>query len=34
VYFLEFLYINLGTNTMNDKSANFPALYHNILKHE
>jgi len=27
------LYINLKTKTMNDNSANFPAIYHNIVKH-
>jgi len=32
--FLESLYINLKTNTVNDKSANFPAIYYNVLKHE
>ena len=32
--FLESLYIILKTNTINDKSANFPPIYHNILKHE
>jgi len=33
---LESLYINLKTNTVtvNDKSANFPAIYYNVLKHE
>jgi len=28
------LYINLKTNTVNDKSANFPGIYYNVLKHE
>jgi len=32
--FLESLYINLKTNTVNDKSASFPAIYYNVLKHE
>jgi len=32
--FLESLYNNLKTNTVNDKSANFPAIYYNVLKHE
>jgi len=32
--FLESLYITLKTNTVNDKSANFPAIYYNVLKHE
>jgi len=32
--FLESFYINLKTNTVNDKSANFPAIYYNVLKHE
>jgi len=32
--FLESLYINLKTNTVNDKSANFPAIYYNVSKHE
>jgi len=32
--FLESLYIDLKTNTVNDKSANFPAIYYNVLKHE
>jgi len=32
--FLEYLYINLKTKTINDKSANFPATYHIVLKHE
>ena len=32
--FLESLYINLKTNTVNDKCANFRAIYYNILKHE
>jgi len=32
--FIESLYINLKINTMNDKNANFPAIYQNILKHE
>jgi len=31
--FLESLYINLKTTTINDKSANFLAIYHNVLKH-
>jgi len=26
------LYVNLKTDTTTDKSANLPALYHNILK--
>jgi len=30
--FLESLYINLKTNTLNDKSANFPAIYYNVFK--
>ena len=32
--FLESLYINLRTNTVNDKSSSFPAIYYNVLKHE
>jgi len=32
--FSESLYINLKTNTVNDKSSNFPAIYYNVLKHE
>ena len=32
--FLESLYINLKTNTVNDKSANFPATYYKFLKHD
>jgi len=32
--FVESLYIILKTNTINDKSASFPAIYHNVLKHE
>jgi len=32
--FLESLYIILKTNTVNDKSANFPAIYFSVLKHE
>jgi len=32
--FIESLYINLNTNTMNGKSANFQANYPNFLKHE
>jgi len=32
--FSESLYINKKTNTVNDKSANFPAIYYNVLKHE
>jgi len=31
---LEYLYINLKTNTVDDESANFPAIYYNVLKHE
>ena len=31
---LESLYINLKTNTVNDKSANFPDIYYNVLKDE
>ena len=34
MYFLESLYINLKTNTVNGKSVNFPAIYYNVLKHE
>jgi len=32
--FLECLYLNLKTNTVNDKSANFPAIHYDVLKHE
>jgi len=32
--YLESLYITLKTNTMNDNRADFPAIYHNVLKHE
>jgi len=32
--FLEFLYINLKSNAVNDKRANFPTIYYNVLKHE
>jgi len=28
------LHINLKTNTVDDKSANFPGIYFNVLKHE
>jgi len=32
--FLESLYVNLKTDIENYKSANFPAIYYNVLKHE
>jgi len=32
--FLESLYINSKTNTVNDISANFPAIYYSVSKHE
>jgi len=30
----ESLYINLKANNINDESANFHAIYRNVLKHE
>jgi len=32
--FLDSLHISLKTTTTNDKTANVPAIHHNVLKHE